>query len=585
MERDRGLGVTKMGVRHVMADGRWMQPEPLLWLGLPDGGELSPRAWMSTYAVGNPVVFGDRSGYGAGEIIDSATTGCEGSQGCQEAADELIDVSTTTTPYLVTGYAIGGTVVVAGPTAGAMVAGEEALSAATGLPVFNPKQALLALAKTPWKLAEGFSAVRTFLRGGACFVAGTQVVIPAGELSIEDVEVGDLVFAAVQDGVEEAWVEVLPAPTENRAVWAPRRFCDRVKRWAKAAVVPAVMLVACDVAKVPAASEVVQVYESSTGTWFEDEVRDVDVGSELLYDGHLFRAGDTGMVDLGSVGVSELADADAVVTEVDAVSEPTGSSWVLVLAGGDSEIGHAMLSDLVPGNRFAFQGRVHETFGDERVEHVRETGELLGRVVRTIQTEAPGVYDLDIQHADGSVETITGTEEHPFWVPDVSDWVAMADLEVGTLLRTFGGGEATVTALSFKPGPIDVFNIEVEGVHNYFVRGPDGVLPGVLVHNANCFGDALRNLVVPWGQTGHGCGGCEDVAEAIQDTIGGSRHTISPSMGIQLGPRAGEPTGWATHDVVVKDGRVYDTLTGPNGMSVGEYKALWEYEDAIDFGF
>jgi len=44
------------------------------------------------------------------------------------------------------------------------------------------------------------------------------------------------------------------------------------------------------------------------------------------------------------------------------------------------------------------------------------------------------------------------------------------------------GEPGTVLAVQFTPRRADVYNIEVEGLHNYFV-GRDGVL----VHNANCF--------------------------------------------------------------------------------------------------
>lgn len=44
-------------------------------------------------------------------------------------------------------------------------------------------------------------------------------------------------------------------------------------------------------------------------------------------------------------------------------------------------------------------------------------------------------------------------------------------------------------------------------------------------------------------------------------------------------------TFWATHDVVLKDGMVYDALTGPEGLPTDAYKALWEYSDVINFGF
>jgi hypothetical protein len=36
---------------------------------------------------------------------------------------------------------------------------------------------------------------------------------------------------------------------------------------------------------------------------------------------------------------------------------------------------------------------------------------------------------------------------------------------------------------------------------------------------------------------------------------------------------------------MIKDGIVYDALTGPNGMAASAYKQLWEYGDAINFGF
>lgn len=39
------------------------------------------------------------------------------------------------------------------------------------------------------------------------------------------------------------------------------------------------------------------------------------------------------------------------------------------------------------------------------------------------------------------------------------------------------------------------------------------------------------------------------------------------------------------HEVVVKDGRVYDAFTGGKGASVAEYKGLWEFSDHINFGF
>ncbi|GGO75944.1 hypothetical protein GCM10012289_52200 [Nonomuraea cavernae] len=37
--------------------------------------------------------------------------------------------------------------------------------------------------------------------------------------------------------------------------------------------------------------------------------------------------------------------------------------------------------------------------------------------------------------------------------------------------------------------------------------------------------------------------------------------------------------------VAVRDGRVYDAFTPRGGETTAEYKAQWDYSDAIDFGF
>jgi len=97
---------------------------------------------------------------------------------------------------------------------------------------------------------------------------------------------------------------------------------------------------------------------------------------------------------------------------------------------------------------------------------------------------------------------------------------------------------------------------------------------------------ALRKLDdVPWGT--YCRTGCEDEARRIQGAIGGEIHRIEPGLpGARfLGPRGGRWTDWQYHEVVVRDGRAYDVLTGPEGLPVGEYKALWEYADDINFGF
>jgi hypothetical protein len=91
--------------------------------------------------------------------------------------------------------------------------------------------------------------------------------------------------------------------------------------------------------------------------------------------------------------------------------------------------------------------------------------------------------------------------------------------------------------------------------------------------------------------------GCAGVAKAIQKAIGGEVKVIRPpqprgilgrirnSAGRFVNPAGDRALGWSEHHVVVKDGMVYDALTGPNGMATSAYKQLWEYGDVINFGF
>jgi hypothetical protein len=122
--------------------------------------------------------------------------------------------------------------------------------------------------------------------------------------------------------------------------------------------------------------------------------------------------------------------------------------------------------------------------GDGRLE-VRATGDVIGRVVNTFVRHAPEVIDAEITYADGTTDVLTGTPNHPFWVDAVRDYVPLGELAVGTQLHVQGGGAAILVSKTWRQGDFEVFDFEVEGLHNFYVRGPDGDAPGVLVHNSS----------------------------------------------------------------------------------------------------
>jgi hypothetical protein len=138
------------------------------------------------------------------------------------------------------------------------------------------------------------------------------------------------------------------------------------------------------------------------------------------------------------------------------------------------------------GERFAFQGRVFETAdvdADRNLE-IRATELALTEVARTFKRMvADEVIDLRVTYPSGETAVITGTQEHPFYVPAVATYVRLGELEPGAVLRTDSGGEAVVVDLTRHDGEFEVFNIEVAEAHNYFVRGAGFDGPGVLVHN------------------------------------------------------------------------------------------------------
>jgi len=262
---------------------------------------------------------------------------------------------------------------------------------------------------------------------------------------------------------------------------AENGLMTRAGTWARRAVAAGCVAGACQA----------MAYDATTGLW-EDSAFSIAVHAEELLgpDGHLYRVTDDGLLDRGVVDDFEaLVAADVAVDEAWEDGAPDWDDWVLVL-GDDEEAGHQRLLDVRAGDRFAWQGRVFDTrsgghgVGSDGAWELRDSGQVLARVTETFKRMAVDeVIDLEVAYPNGSVDVLTGTEEHPFWVEAEQAWVPLGELAEGDVLTTDGGGEALVVGLTVKPGANEVFNIEVAGPHNYFVQadGSDG--PGVLVHN------------------------------------------------------------------------------------------------------
>ncbi|WP_390622630.1 Hint domain-containing protein [Amycolatopsis viridis] len=175
----------------------------------------------------------------------------------------------------------------------------------------------------------------------------------------------------------------------------------------------------------------------------------------------------------------------------------------------------------------------------------------LRKVVQTYQHVARAVVTVSFAGA-----TVQVTPEHPFWVLG-KGWLDAAQLRPHDRLRTLDGVWPEVAAVSVAAESVPVYNLQVEGDHDYFVTSTH-----VLVHNT-CTADLGDNWVAKSAAEVFGANTCTETAKQIQSTV----------CGRNLPDYLGESETFATlmpgtrreggyHDVVIKDGRVFDATTG-----------------------
>ncbi|WP_405626611.1 polymorphic toxin-type HINT domain-containing protein [Streptomyces sp. NBC_01396] len=80
-------------------------------------------------------------------------------------------------------------------------------------------------------------------------------------------------------------------------------------------------------------------------------------------------------------------------------------------------------------------------------------------------------------------DTITATDGHPFWVPQLHQWVDAGALKAGQWLQTSTGTWVQITAIRHRTQPASVYNLTVDDLHTYYVLAGTTSL---LVHNAGC---------------------------------------------------------------------------------------------------
>lgn len=155
--------------------------------------------------------------------------------------------------------------------------------------------------------------------------------------------------------------------------------------------------------------------------------------------------------------------------------------------------------------------------GDEVLATDPETGKTKKETV-TAEIKGVGLKHLvkvtvDIDGKRGrKTASVTATDGHPFWVPELGEWIKATGLKAGEWLRTSAGTHVQITAVKrWTVQRATVHNLTVAGEHTYYVLA--GQTP-VLVHNCGGgddylyrgvpnghpkYDDALEGRAVPHG--------------------------------------------------------------------------------------
>ncbi|GGK47450.1 hypothetical protein GCM10010094_04380 [Streptomyces flaveus] len=125
--------------------------------------------------------------------------------------------------------------------------------------------------------------------------------------------------------------------------------------------------------------------------------------------------------------------------------------------------------------------------GDEVLATDPETGRTSPQKV-TAELLSEGVKNLvkiKVEDELDGQQTLTATDNHPFWVPESRLWVNAGDLKPGQWLRTSAGTLVQIKAIKRWTQIARVHNLSVAGPHTYYALV--GSQP-VLVHNAGSVG-------------------------------------------------------------------------------------------------
>ncbi|NBE81921.1 ricin-type beta-trefoil lectin domain protein [Micromonospora rubida] len=135
--------------------------------------------------------------------------------------------------------------------------------------------------------------------------------------------------------------------------------------------------------------------------------------------------------------------------------------------------------------------------------------------------------DTDGEQGSDTAE-VTATDGHPFWVPEIDEWIDATDLRSGQWLQTSAGTFVQITAIDRWTSPgATVHNLTVSNIHTYYVLAGN---QAALVHNCGLSGVVADHRANANG--GLGIAAKKNIA-AMEAAIDGAapRTTIATSGG------------------------------------------------------
>jgi hypothetical protein len=246
--------------------------------------------------------------------------------------------------------------------------------------------------------------------------------------------------------------------------------------------------------------------------------------------------------------------AAKVTSQTSQRAELQGSVDLTVPAEADVKLVTKNIEDIQAGDLVLARDEHGSAIG---LKPVKETYQRVSHHLRHLTFETP----------NGTQQTLSTTDEHPFWSVTAEEFVEAGSLIVGHSVTGPNGETQTLVSSAREEFPegVPVFNFQVTDYHTYFVSG-SADKPVMLVHNANCNELATAAASRFAGQNGT----CTQCADAVKRAVGNAAEKVGvrARVGdfIAMDGVKDSITRNGFHEGVLVNGRIYDNFNSNGAL-------------------